>query len=513
MRRARLAALTGAVALLIALLPATAASAAPSQAACDSRNNNTYEKILECVRLSEVLEHEEAFQAIADANGGTRAAGTPGYDASVDYVVDTLEAAGWTVSLHQFDFLFFPPPTLQQLTPVNAVYETGVFTGSGFAAVTGNVIPVDINLVPPRASTSGCEAADFAALDFSGPSDIALIQRGTCTFGLKALNAQTAGAEAVVIFNQGNTPDREGLIVGTLLPDGAAVTIPVVGASFADGAALAQPGSTALVDVDPPENRPQVNVIAEKAGINTSNVVMAGAHLDSVQAGPGINDNGSGSSSLLEVAEQLSGHVPQNTLRFAWWGAEESGLLGSTAYVNSLSQAEKDRIALYLNFDMVGSPNYIFMVYDGDTSSFPAPPGIPIPAGSVQIEDTFESFYTLRGEPYDDTQFSGRSDYQAFILNDIPAGGLFTGAEVVKTAEQQAIWGGTAGAQFDPCYHLACDTIDNLDHHALEVNADAVAFAVLTYAYSTESVNGVPGKKVPGNFVIPPPAGPQLTFI
>ena len=301
MRRARLAALTGAIALLMALLPATAASAAPSQAACDSRNNNQYSKLLECVRLTEVREHQAALQDIADANGGTRAAGTPGYDASVDYVVETLEAAGWSVTLHEFPFTFFPPPTLQQLTPVNAVYETGVFTGSGFGTVTGNVIPVDINLVPPRASTSGCEAADFAALDFSGSSDIALIQRGTCTFGVKALNAQNAGAEAVVIFNQGDTPLREGLIVGTLLPDGAAVTIPVVGASFADGAALAQAGSTALVDVDPPENRPQVNVIAELAGTNANNVVMAGAHLDSVPAGPGINDNGSGSAALLEA--------------------------------------------------------------------------------------------------------------------------------------------------------------------------------------------------------------------
>ncbi len=177
MRRARLGALTGAVALLMALLPATAASAAPPQTACDNRDNNTYSKLLECVRVGEVREHQAALQAIADANGGTRAAGTPGYDASVDYVVDTLEAAGWSVSLDEFPFLFFPPPTLQQLTPVNAVYETGVFTGSGFGTVTGNVIPVDINLVPPRASTSGCEAGDFTG-DWSGTSDIALDPEG-----------------------------------------------------------------------------------------------------------------------------------------------------------------------------------------------------------------------------------------------------------------------------------------------------------------------------------------------
>jgi Zn-dependent M28 family amino/carboxypeptidase len=467
--------------------------------------------VLECVRVSEVREHQAALQAIADANGGTREAGTSGYTASVDYVVDTLEAAGWSVSLDEFPFTFVPPSTLEQLTPVAAMYETGAFTGSGSGEVTGPVIPVDINLVPPRASTSGCEASDFAGLDFSGPSDIALIQRGTCTFGLKALNAQTAGAEAVIIFNQGNDPTREGLIVGTLLPDGAAVTIPVVGASFADGAALAQPGSTAHIEVPPAEQRPQVNVLAELPGANDDNVVMAGAHLDSVRAGPGINDNGSGSAALLETAQLLAKLRPQNTLRFAWWGAEEAGLIGSTAYVNGLSGAEKDRIALYMNYDMVGSPNYIFMTQDADQSSFTAP--VPVPSGSTAIEDLFESFYTVSDEPYDDAAFDGRSDYQAFIVNNIPAGGLFTGAEVPKTAEQKAIWGGTVGAQFDPCYHLACDTFANNNSHALTVNSKSIAFAALTYAYSTESVNGVPGAVVPGRFTIPPPAGSQLTFV
>ena len=258
---------------------------------------------------------------------------------------------------------------------------------------------------------------------------------------------------------------------------------------------------------------PTANVLAEKTGTNDNNVVMAGAHLDSVLAGPGINDNGSGSAAILEAAVLLAKVKPQNTLRFAWWGAEESGLVGSTNYVNGLSQAEKDRIALYLNFDMVGSPNYIFMTQDADQSSFTAP--VAVPEGSVAIEDLFESFYTLRGEPYDDAEFSGRSDYQAFIENDIPAGGLFTGAEVPKTAEQQAIWGGTTGAQFDPCYHLACDTFANNNNHALDVNADAIAFAVLTFAFSTESVNGVEGQNVPGSpsSPLPAPAGPEGTFV
>lgn len=245
------------------------------------------------------------------------------------------------------------------------------------------MIPVDINLTPPRANTSGCESADFTGLDFSGPNDIALIQRGTCPFADKAINAQAAGAEAVIIFNQGDTPTREDLIVGTLGGINV-VGIPVVGASFADGVALAQAGSTARVQVLPNETRTDVNVIAELPGVNDDNVVMAGAHLDSVGTGPGIHDNGSGSAAILETALKLAKLKPQNTLRFAWWGAEEHGLIGSTAYVNGLSQAEKDRIALYLNYDMVASPNYIFMVYDADQSTFAAP--VPVPPGSEAIE-------------------------------------------------------------------------------------------------------------------------------
>ena len=169
--------------------------------------------------------------------------------------------------------------------------------------------------------------------------------------------------------------------------------------------------------------------------------------------------------------------------------------------MEGLSQAERDRIALYLNYDMVGSPNYIFMVYDADESTFPAPARSR--PGSTAIEDLYESYYTGSGSRTT-TRSSPAQRLQAFIDNEIPSGGLFTGAEEIKTEEQEAIWGGTAGEQFDPCYHEACDTFDNVDLHALEVNSDLIAFAQLTFAYSTESVNGVPGKKVPGKpFTLP----------
>lgn len=490
-----------------ALVPTGAAIAAPALQSCETRNNNTVQKLVECVDADGALEHMEALQAIADANGGNRAAGLPGYEASVDYVVDTLEAAGWNVSIDEFPFTFVGPSTLEQLTPVSASYPTGPFTGSGPGDVTAAVTPVDVQLTTPNTNTSGCEAGDFAGFT---AGTIALVQRGTCPFATKALNAEAAGAAGVIIFNAGDddTAARNELIVGTLGgPD--IVGIPVVGASFQQGVALAQAGSTAHVMVPLPEQRPQKNVIAELPGKNTNNVVMAGAHLDSVQAGPGINDNGSGSASLLELAESMTKVKPENTVRLAWWGAEEAGLIGSAEYVAGLSQAEKDRIALYLNFDMVASPNFIFMVYDGDESSFPAP--VVVPEGSVAIEDLFESYFTSVGQPYDDAEFSGRSDYEAFILNGIPAGGLFTGAEVIKTDEQQAIWGGVAGESYDQCYHQACDTIDNVSVEALDVNIDAIALAVLAYSYSTESVNGVVGKNIPGGLNLPAPAGPEGT--
>ena len=186
---------------------------------------------------------------------------------------------------------------------------------------------------------------------------------------------------------------------------------------------------------------------------------------------------------------------PRNKVRFAWWGAEESGLVGSTYYVNNLSQEEQDKITLYLNFDMIGSPNHVFFIYDGDDSDgVGAGPG---PAGSAQIEKLFESYYTQVGQPFKGTDFSGRSDYGPFIAVGIPSGGLFTGAEGIKTDEEAAIWGGTAGDQYDPCYHLACDTYDNINLGALDVNSDAVAYAVLQYAMNTEEINGQRGK---GNF-------------
>nr|WP_239107128.1 M28 family peptidase [Spirilliplanes yamanashiensis] len=219
------------------------------------------------------------------------------------------------------------------------------------------------------------------------------------------------------------------------------------------------------------------NLIADWPGGDTSDVLMIGSHLDSVSSGAGINDNGTGSAAILETALAVarSNFQPARHLRFGWWGAEELGLRGSTNYVSTLPAAERARITGYLNFDMVGSPNPGYFVYDGDNSDgVGAGPG---PAGSARIEDSLEAYFASIGVPTRGTDFDGRSDYGPFIQYGIPAGGTFTGAEGRKTAAQVQLWGGTQTA-FDPCYHRACDGLSNVSDTALDRNADAIAYSV-----------------------------------
>ena len=224
-------------------------------------------------------------------------------------------------------------------------------------------------------------------------------------------------------------------------------------------------------------------MIAETASGDPNRVVVVGAHLDSVLPGPGINDNGSGSAAILEIAEVYAAQnrTARNKLRFMWYGAEEFNLLGSQFYVNSLSQAERDKIMAMVNFDMVGSPNYVRFVYDGDNSAFPVGPGAAEgPPGSAYLETLFVDYFNAVGLASDPTPFSGRSDYGPFIAVGIPAGGLFTGAEGIKTAAQAATYGGSAGVAYDPCYHQACDTYANNSNTGLDQMSDAAAHVILT---------------------------------
>jgi Zn-dependent M28 family amino/carboxypeptidase len=484
-------------------------------AAAKPRPHDPVRDFTKAVKVDKVLNHLKALQKISDRKGGNRASGLPGYDASVAYVVAELRKAGYRPVVQQFDFEYTEENSeLERISPTPTTYDEGsdflrnaFDSGTPEGEATGALFLADVRLdaptLPPNTSTSGCEASDFAGMP---AGSVALVQRGTCGFAVKVLNAQAAGAVAVVVMNEGQ-PGRTGLL--GMIGDATGLTIPAVFTTFETGADLGgTPGATVRVKVEfTAEIRPTYNVIAESRRGDDANVVMAGAHLDSVQDGAGINDNGSGSAALLEVATQFAKIKPKNTVRFAWWGAEESGLLGSEHYVENLTPEQRDAIALYLNFDMIASPNYMLGIYDGDNSSGTAPPGF-IPPGSAEIEDVFEKFFADRGQPFNDTEFSGRSDYGPFIAVGIPAGGLFTGAEGVKTEAQAEAYGGLAGVAYDPCYHAFCDNLrgdgqdrdlyrqlrrhykltGNVNTFALDVNSDAVATAVYTFAFDTSTL-------------------------
>jgi Zn-dependent M28 family amino/carboxypeptidase len=431
------------------------------------------------VDVANTNRHLIALQRLADRNSRTRAAGSPGHVASAEYIATKLEAAGYIVERQEFPFVY-DEPRGQSLTVagvnvpiIRMSYSQS--TPAGGVTTTLHVVPTD--------ATPGCEASDYAG----AAGKAALVSRGACTFGQKALAAAEAGAVAVIIYN--NVP---GEVNGTL---GAPVegSAPAGGITQADGQTLAtQNGAAVTVNIQGfMEDRTSYNVVAETQTGRKNNVVMAGAHLDSVFSGPGINDNGSGSAALLETALQL-GSSPKvnNAVRFAWWSAEELGLVGSEYYVQNLDFEEQLNIALYLNFDMIASPNAGYFTFDGDDSdAVGAGPG---PYGSGQIEAAFTAYFDYTGIPLEGTDFNGRSDYGEFILNGIPAGGLFTGAEVVKTEDQANKWGGIAGQAFDPCYHRLCDNLGNVDRVALDRNSDAIAFVLGSYAISTEDINGVP---------------------
>lgn len=220
------------------------------------------------------------------------------------------------------------------------------------------------------------------------------------------------------------------------------------------------------------------NLVADWPGGDTSDVLMVGAHLDGVTEGPGINDNGSGSAGILEVALEVSRQQPTGgkQLRFAWWDAEEVGLVGSTHYVNSLSSTERSQISGYYNFDMIGSHNAGYFVYDGDDSDgVGAGPG---PEGSAAMEQSLVDYFDGAGLGSEGTDFDGRSDYGPFIEAGIPSGGTFSGAEGTMTEEQAQKWDGRAGEAYDTCYHRSCDTVANLNATAMDKHSDAIAHAV-----------------------------------
>jgi Zn-dependent M28 family amino/carboxypeptidase len=435
------------------------------------------------VTADAMMAHLTKLQEIANANNGTRAVGTPGYEASVDYVVTTLRNNGFDVQTPEFSARVFHADK-PAVTVGGKTVEAKVLEFSPGTAPDG----VNGPLLVSAGNGQGCAVADYDNVAVKGA--VVLVDRGTCPFAQKEDAAAQRGAVAMIVAD--NVDEEQ---MGGTLGANTQVKIPVVGVTKSVGMQVrAQPGPVTIKLNASSQNFKARNVIAQTKTGSPTDVVMAGAHLDSVREGPGINDNGSGVAAVLETAVQL-GNSPKvhNAVRFGFWGAEELGLIGSRNYVESLNLDDLKNLALYLNFDMLASPNPGYFTYDGDQSLPSDGRGQPVvPEGSAGIERTLVAYLKSAGKTAQDTSFDGRSDYDGFTLAGIPAGGLFSGAENKKSGEQAKLWGGTADEPFDPNYHKKTDTLDHIDRASLGVNGAGVAYAVALYAQDLTGRNGVP---------------------
>ncbi|KAH3756095.1 M28 family peptidase [Pelomyxa schiedti] len=427
--------------------------------------NRPRDYIADHITVEGLTSHLNALQDIANKNNGNRAANTTGYVESMRYVVETLQnytdLIVSTQEIPYWGFELLGTPFLNQISPKTVQYIRGddfeVLTYSGSGTVTSPIF-----IVPEY----GCTDADYA--DFI-PGYIALVKtKGNCTNKIKALTAQANQASALIVWTaDGSTTLSSGYTRGA--------TIPTLSLSYTAGLMLSEQGDTTLslqvssqiVELS------SFNVIAETPDGNSSAVVVVGAHLDSGEDASGINDNGSGVAAVLEMALNVDDARYENKIVFGFWGAEEYGLWGSRYYVQHREEYQYTILA-YLNLDMIGSPNYIHMILKASTA-----PGTPaLQQSCAVIQDSLEEHFNDSGVPFGYSAYANNSDYGPFVDEGIAANSLQAGAGEVKTTEQRHVFGGIAHAPCDPCYHLACDTMDNVDIDALYIEAKICAQVV-----------------------------------
>lgn len=439
-----------------ALAQPVSLAAAPSAAAAsqtpDHRaggNPNSPEKLVRSISSTNLEQDIRALADIAEEHGN-RAAGTPGYDASVDYAVSELEKAGYDVELQEFEITYTETlrAELTQHTPVEQDLAHTVFTYSPSAQASQAQVAAPSDPL-------GCTTASWGNADLTGK--VALVSRGDCPFAQKSVTAAGLGAEAVIIYN-----NAEGPLNGTL-GEPSQDYVGTIGVTRAVGQELLgqlQQGPVTLsLDLDQlTEQRPTVNILAETRTGREDNVVMLGAHLDGVPEGPGIHDNASGSVVALEVARQAAkANKVNNKVRFALWGAEEIGLLGAAHYVESLTPAEREAIAMYVNLDMVAPLDHqnTMGVLQGDFSL----------GAETLLQDQLER----DGHEYGPAGNGNNSDYAPFVASGIPATGLLS--------------------YYDDNYHTPEDDIDNVSITSLTHSARATANIIGTFMYDTSLIN------------------------
>ncbi len=475
----------GATLLLMATLVAGCSSTRPGlpAAATPDLGRNLAKK----VNVDGMLTHLHALQNIANANGGNRADGTPGFDASVEYVAKTLRDKGFDVQTPQFDRLYtvsLGKPTLTVAGRGYPVDQASLLVQTPPGGLTGQPIR------PVR--PSGCAANDYPATAPKGA--IAVVDDGQCSVVDKQNSAVARGASALIVLS---SPAGRGA-PPTLFTPGyfKQLTVPVAVLGSSGAAALT--GATAPIRLVLDAQNVKVtsrNVVAQTKSGSAQEVVVVGAHLDGSRAGPGINDDGSGVAAVLETAVQLGPLAPvNNAVRFVFWGAEEDGLNGVMDYVFGMDREQLNDIALYLNFTMLGSPNAGFFTDDGDQSGPPGPgvSAADVPEGSAGIERTLAGYLNLAGRRAADMPLDTRSDYHPFMVAGVPVGGMTTGASQLKTPLQARLWGGQAGVPFDPNFQSPRDTVDNINRDAWAGMGSGVGGAVGRSADSIGGVHGVP---------------------
>ncbi len=412
-----------------------------------------------------ITQHLAALQQIADDNDGIRAAGTPGYDASADYVAQVMTDLGFKVERQPFDFPFFDEIDPPSLTVGDQTWTAPEWVHAALYSASGDVSG-ELEFVGVGGRTLGCDPSAWSSFT---AGHIAVVESGFCFTRQKVEYAQAAGALAMI--SMVDRWEANQILRPTLL-DPAGITIPVIVVGR-EPAHAGLNGKSATVSVHGDNHTATVdNIIATWPG-ETDDVVMLGGHLDSVLDGPGINDNGSGVATLMSLAASVAGQQqPAQSIRFGFWSAEEFGDLGSAAYVNQLASADRQQISAYLNLDMVGSPNPARYVYDDAAA----------PAGSADITQSLLDALTALQAPGIALDMGAGSDHYNFELAGIPIGGLFSGLSPMSPSEAP-IFGGTANAPEDPCYHLACDTTPNvdLDNAALLGQAIAIVLGELAY--------------------------------
>eukprot|EP01061_Rhynchopus_euleeides_P045061 TRINITY_DN7973_c0_g1_i1.p2 TRINITY_DN7973_c0_g1~~TRINITY_DN7973_c0_g1_i1.p2 ORF type:complete len:544 (+),score=235.63 TRINITY_DN7973_c0_g1_i1:57-1634(+) len=429
-----------------------------------------------------------AFEDAAKANGNSRSI-AKGYNDSAAYVLSQLEQYSDVFSIEK-QYFTVPVSTIVEepelsllgtdpaIKPVRCNAGTGwqhYETGCEFAAVRygGNTngrleVTAKVEYV-----ASPCTKEGWFTYT---PGTVAMFEYpSACTTFEAVTLAQAAKAAAVLLANTdgkmgvpgGRVFDSSTWKLGVELP-----SIPTLGVSASIKNAILQrahPLAVHMVVNNEIKLHRTFNIIATTRLGNLDKVVMVGSHLDSVPEGPGINDNGSGSSLVLQVALEFAQKkkvrsTSPHALRFAWWGAEEIGLMGSRFYVDELVEnfpGELAKLAGYFNFDMEAGPNYVRMVYDGATAPEPAQ------TGSQELQHLFEDAWEALEKPYALTVMGGGSDFLPFILAGVPASGLATGAGGLKTDAERTQQGGIANTPLDPCYHAPCDTVENINKDCL----------------------------------------------